>query len=143
MPRWKNLQENLKALCAGRPAEATQIAAADKPALEQVTDHVWCTTHADSINWFVISESGKALVIDYGYAADRGLLAAEYSKPYRRRALLHSLDGLQQQLGIDRIDVALISHFHDDHVCGVPLLQRLVRHRVLGVGGLRRSAGLS
>jgi glyoxylase-like metal-dependent hydrolase (beta-lactamase superfamily II) len=32
---------------------------------------------------------------------------------------------LQRQFGIDRIDVALLSHFHDDHVCGVPVLQRL------------------
>jgi glyoxylase-like metal-dependent hydrolase (beta-lactamase superfamily II) len=119
------LQENLKTLCAGRPHEILQIAAADQLALERVTDHVWCTKHTESINWFVISDAGKALVIDYGYDAARGLLAAQYSKPYRRRALLHSLDALQQQFGIDRVDVALISHFHDDHVCGVPLLQRL------------------
>ena len=119
------LQDNLKALCAGRPLEAKQIAAADKPALAKVTDHVWCTTHTDSLNWFLISESGKALVIDYGYMSGRGMLAPEYSKPYRRRALLHSLDALKRHFGIDRVDVALISHFHDDHVCGVPLLQRL------------------
>jgi glyoxylase-like metal-dependent hydrolase (beta-lactamase superfamily II) len=119
------LQENLTALCAGRPEEAGQIAAANGPALLRVTDHVWRTTQTESINWFVISDSGKALVIDYGYAAGRGLLSAQYSKPYRRRALLHSLDALRQQFGIARIDVALISHFHDDHVCGVPLLQRL------------------
>jgi len=119
------LQDNLQALCAGRPTEARQIAAAASPALQKVTDHVWCTTHTESINWFVISDSGKVLVIDYGYAAGRGVLAAEYAKPYRRRALLHSLDALQQHFATDRIDVALISHFHDDHVCGVPLLQRL------------------
>jgi glyoxylase-like metal-dependent hydrolase (beta-lactamase superfamily II) len=119
------LQDNLTALCAGRPEEARQIAQAAAPALERVTDHVWCTTHTESINWFLISDAGKVLVIDYGYDAGRGLLAAQYSKPYRRRALLHSLDALQKQFGIERIDVALISHFHDDHVCGVPLLQRL------------------
>ena len=119
------LQENLELLCAGRPEEAMRIAAAKEPRLAKVTDHVWCTTHAESINWFVISDAGKALVIDYGYDERRGVLAAHYAKPYRRRALLHSLDALHQQFGIDRVDVALISHFHDDHVCGVPLLQRL------------------
>lgn len=119
------LQDNLKALCAGRPLEAKQIAAADSPVLEKVTDHVWCTTHTDSLNWFLISESGKALVLDYGYMSGRGMLTPEYSKPYRRRALLHSLDALKSIFGIDRVDVALISHFHDDHICGVPLLQRL------------------
>jgi len=35
------------------------------------------------------------------------------------------LEALKAQFGIDRIDVALISHFHDDHVCGIPTLQRL------------------
>ena len=119
------LQDNLKALCAGRPEETRQIAAAAGPALVKVTDHVWATAHTESINWFLISDSGKALVMDYGYMSDRGMLSAEYSKPYRRRALLHSIEALKQQFGIDRIDVALISHFHDDHVCGVPLLQRL------------------
>ena len=78
-----------------------------------------------SVNYFVVSESGKILAIDYGYHEVRGLLSAGYSKPYRRRALLHSLDALKHTVGIDRVDVALISHFHDDHVCGVPLLQRL------------------
>jgi glyoxylase-like metal-dependent hydrolase (beta-lactamase superfamily II) len=119
------LQDNLKLLCAGRQQEAAQIAASDQPALVKVTDHVWRTAESESINWFVISDSGQALVIDYGYASLRGVLGAQYAKPYRRRGLLHSLDALQEQLGIDRVDVALISHFHDDHVCGVPLLQRL------------------
>ena len=31
----------------------------------------------------------------------------------------------ERQFGIDRIDVALIGHFHDDHVAGVPMLRRL------------------
>jgi glyoxylase-like metal-dependent hydrolase (beta-lactamase superfamily II) len=119
------LQDNLTSLCAGRPDEARQIAAADKPMLEQITPHVWRTTQTSSVNTFVISQSGKALAIDYGYHEARGLLAANYSKPYRRRALLHSLDALRTAAGIEAIDVVLISHFHDDHVCGVPLLQRL------------------
>ncbi|MBA3948151.1 MAG: MBL fold metallo-hydrolase, partial [Herpetosiphonaceae bacterium] len=119
------LQDSLRALCAGRPGEAQAIAALEDAPLVQVTDHVWQATESQSINWFVISESGKALVIDYGYHDRRGLLAAGYSKPYRRRALLHSIDALREQFGIDRVDVALISHFHDDHVSGVPLLQRI------------------
>jgi glyoxylase-like metal-dependent hydrolase (beta-lactamase superfamily II) len=119
------LQDNLTALCAGRPDEARQIAAADAPMLEQITPHVWRTTQTSSVNTFVISQSGKALAIDYGYHEARGLLAANYSKPYRRRALLHSLDALRAATGIVKVDVVLISHFHDDHVCGVPMLQRL------------------
>ena len=92
--------------------------------LEKVTDHVWRSRHSVSFNWFLISESGKAMVIDYGYRLAT-FAWPNYPKSYTRRALLHGLDGLKKQFGIDRVDVALISHFHDDHVCGVPVLQRL------------------
>jgi glyoxylase-like metal-dependent hydrolase (beta-lactamase superfamily II) len=118
------LQESLVFLCKGRPGEAAAIANLEEKPLERVTDHVWMSTQSVSINWFVLSESGKALVIDYGYST-RGALLPGYPTPQRRRALLHSLTALKQQFGIDRIDVALISHFHDDHVCGVPVLQRV------------------
>lgn len=119
------LQDSLRALCAGRPDEARYIANMDRDPLEQVTEHVWKSTQTEAFGWFVISDSGKALAIDYGYHDARGVLWQGYSKPYRRRALLHSLAGLKQRFGIERIDTVLISHFHDDHVCGVPLLQRL------------------
>lgn len=119
------LEESLKVLCDGRPDERAAISAIDTPVLQRVSEHVWRATQSQSYNWFVVSRSGKVLAIDYGYHNARGLLVAEYSKPYRRRALLHSLDALKAETGADKIDVALISHFHDDHVCGVPLLQRL------------------
>lgn len=119
------LQQHLTLLCAGRPDESAALRNLEQDPIEQVTDHVWMTTHTESRNWFVISKSGKALVIDYGYHSARGILAPGYSKPYRRRALVHSLEALKRHTGIEQIDVALISHFHDDHVCGVPLLQRL------------------
>ncbi|HZP81848.1 MAG TPA: MBL fold metallo-hydrolase [Chthonomonadaceae bacterium] len=118
------LQASLEFLCKDRPGESAAIAdLAEKP-LEKVTDHVWMAPQSVSINWFVLSESGKALVLDYGYST-RGVMLQGYPTPQRRRALLHSVGALKQQFGIDRIDVALISHFHDDHVCGVPVLQRV------------------
>jgi glyoxylase-like metal-dependent hydrolase (beta-lactamase superfamily II) len=119
------LQDSLLRLCKDRPLETRQSSKAAQPALIQVTEHVWMTAQTESRNFFLVSKTGKALVIDYGYHEARGLLAPGYSKPYRRRPLLHSLDALKRETGIERIDVALISHFHDDHVCGVPLLQRL------------------
>jgi glyoxylase-like metal-dependent hydrolase (beta-lactamase superfamily II) len=35
------------------------------------------------------------------------------------------LNGLKKRFGTDRIDTVLGSHFHDDHVNGIPMLQRL------------------
>lgn len=118
------LQASMKTLCAGRQWELGQINAESRQPT-QITEHVWMAAGTSSINWFILSKSGKALVLDYGYHERHGVLNANYAKPYRRRAVLHSMRWLKQQFGIDRIDVALISHFHDDHVCGVPLLQRL------------------
>ena len=48
-----------------------------------------------------------------------------YPYPARRRALLHSMEGLKELAGVECIDVVLVSHFHDDHVCGIPVLQRV------------------
>ncbi len=116
------LEKNLRALLApyryGEPGPPGR--------LDKVTDHVFLDTDSGSNNWFVISDSGKALVIDYGYySSPFGSAFPGYSSPPNRRPLLHGLEALERQFGIDRIDVALISHFHDDHVCGLPLLQRL------------------
>ena len=45
--------------------------------------------------------------------------------PHRRRALAHTLELLRERAGLRRVDVVIPSHYHDDHVAGVALLQRL------------------
>ena len=117
------LKNNLRRLCDGRPDERTAIEQVHADPLKKITNHVWHTTQTESWNWFVISESGKALVIDYGYPM-HCVSYPMYSTTGRRRALLHSLEALKDRFGIDRIDTVLVSHFHDDHVCGIPVLQR-------------------
>ncbi|HLY64318.1 MAG TPA: MBL fold metallo-hydrolase, partial [Chloroflexota bacterium] len=117
------LEENLQRLVAVRGHDLEAIT---RPLpLQRVTDHVWLDPRSVANTWYLISESGKALAIDYGYNTITCGSWPGYPKPERRRALLHGLDGLKQQLGIDRVDVVLVSHFHDDHVCGIPVLQRL------------------
>jgi glyoxylase-like metal-dependent hydrolase (beta-lactamase superfamily II) len=39
--------------------------------------------------------------------------------------MLHGLTGLRRRFGIDRVHAVLVTHFHDDHINGIPLLQRL------------------
>jgi glyoxylase-like metal-dependent hydrolase (beta-lactamase superfamily II) len=118
------LQQSLKILGAGRPELTASWDEKAEDSIRQVSEHVWQSTAAGSISSFLVSRSGKVLAIDYGYnVRDFVLLFAD--KPERKRALLHSLKGLKKHCGIDRIDTVLVSHFHDDHVCGIPLLQRL------------------
>ncbi|SDB06770.1 MBL fold metallo-hydrolase [Bauldia litoralis] len=129
------LETSLEALCAGRPLERKLLPLIGEDTLERVTDHVWVEPLAEASSWYLISDGGKALAIDYGYKGGFGLRPVPtgeknwqwpaYSYRARRRVLLHGLPALKRQFGIDRIDVALIGHFHDDHVAGVPLLQRI------------------
>lgn len=95
-----------------------------EPELTKVTDHVYVSTHSNARSWFLIGESGKVMAIDYGYDFLR-LAMPQYARPAQRRALLHGIAGLKDICGADRLDVVLVSHFHDDHVAGIPLLQRL------------------
>lgn len=118
------LQENLRHLVSVRPGMVGQMDSLNSEPLLRVTDHVWLDRHSMANTWYVISDSGKALAIDYGYHS-ASCAWSGYSRPARRRALLHGLEGLKAQFGIDRIDVVLVSHFHDDHVSGIPVLQRL------------------
>jgi len=130
-----SLQESLQRLCAGRPDESALINLIGDDRLQRVTDHIWMSTRSEALSWYLISESGKALVIDYGYRGAFGPYPRVGGGKFwhwpasgnraRRRVLMHGIEPLQRQFGIDRIDVALISHFHDDHVAGVPMLQRV------------------
>jgi glyoxylase-like metal-dependent hydrolase (beta-lactamase superfamily II) len=129
------LRQNLLKLLAVReptgvgdtsPENAQQLAVRlENDSLVRVTDHVWLDPLSVANTWFVISDSGKAIAIDYGYHRAQCDAGLGYPKLERRRALLHGLDALKRQFGIDRLDAVLTSHYHDDHVCGIPLLQRL------------------
>jgi glyoxylase-like metal-dependent hydrolase (beta-lactamase superfamily II) len=119
------LQTNLKHLTSPRFGFEENYKRLETPALQQVTEHVWQDMHSVANTWYLVSKSGKVMAIDYGYHLATCMAWSGYPKPERRRSLLHGLEELQQTLGIDRIDVVLVSHFHDDHVCGIPTLQRV------------------
>jgi glyoxylase-like metal-dependent hydrolase (beta-lactamase superfamily II) len=101
----------------------------DGPDIEQISDHLYSSTQADSKSWFLISSGGKVMAIDYGYYMG----ALNWDVPGRahtRRMLLHSLDGLQQVTGKRGIDVVVPTHLHDDHAGAVTLLNRVFGTKV-------------
>jgi glyoxylase-like metal-dependent hydrolase (beta-lactamase superfamily II) len=90
---------------------------------EAITPHLlW--HRASMANTYVLrSESGKALLIDFGYDFITGIAAGQDRAA--KRPWLYTLPALKAQFGIEKIDVVVPTHYHDDHVAGFNLLRRV------------------
>lgn len=123
-PALRKLDVHLRAALAPRPDTRESVEAATNDVLDRVTEHVYQSRYGEASTYFLISENGKALAIDYGY---RGVIGhgGGYPFPRNRRPLLHGVEALKRDHGIEGIDAVLVTHFHDDHVNGIPMLQRL------------------
>jgi len=91
-----------------------------------VTPHLICAHQTTSTFYAVISESGKALFVDYGSASGNFFSGFNNSAPVldRMRFVEHTIPELKARYGLKSIDVALPSHMHDDHLNGFPYLVR-------------------
>jgi glyoxylase-like metal-dependent hydrolase (beta-lactamase superfamily II) len=87
-----------------------------------VTDHLLLNKTSESHSYVLLSETGAALVIDYGYDMITGLPPADGNRD-SRRPWLASLPALRRNYGVTRIEAALVTHYHDDHVAGMNLLR--------------------
>lgn len=123
------LRANLLKLDDIQPGIKDQFQDPEDDDIEEVLPHLYRSTYANCQTHFIISDSGKVLTIDYGY---NNLAYASPQKQHlsNRRPFLHGINGLKKHVGADRIDTALISHFHDDHVNGIPMLQRVFGTKV-------------
>ncbi len=92
----------------------------EKPYLP-VTPHLLLNRTSLANSYVLLSKSGKALVIDYGYDFMIGL--APGADRASRRPWLYSLPALKRDYGVTAIDAALPTHYHDDHVAGLNLLR--------------------
>jgi glyoxylase-like metal-dependent hydrolase (beta-lactamase superfamily II) len=72
-------------------------------------------------SYVLLSQSGKALMIDFGYDFMTGIPAG--SDRASRRPWLYTLPTLKKQFGVKKIDVVIPTHYHDDHVAGFNLLR--------------------
>jgi glyoxylase-like metal-dependent hydrolase (beta-lactamase superfamily II) len=92
-----------------------------------VTPHLVASYDTCSASYALISDSGKALFVDYGSASSSffGSLANTSSVRDRMGFVEHTIPQLKAQYGLKSIDVIMPSHMHDDHVNGFP---HLVRH---------------
>jgi glyoxylase-like metal-dependent hydrolase (beta-lactamase superfamily II) len=75
----------------------------------------------------IVSDSGKALFIDYGSASNThfNTFMNATATMDRIRFVEHSIARLKREYGVKSVDVAMPSHMHDDHLNGFP---HLIRH---------------
>lgn len=128
------LQGRLRDLSRIQPLLGPRFQKEDEDDLVEVLPHLLYSKYANGRSHFVISDTGKILALDYGYST--GYVLPTVSHRSNRRPLLHSLRGLAQRFPGTTIDTVLITHHHDDHVGGIPLLQRLYGTRAWAAEGM-------
>ena len=75
--------------------------------------------------YVVLSDSGKALFVDYGHAFWPHMhIGPDHDGFESMRFVEHHLDELREDYGVTSFDLVVPTHIHDDHTCGIPYLQR-------------------
>jgi glyoxylase-like metal-dependent hydrolase (beta-lactamase superfamily II) len=88
-----------------------------------VTPHLLRNRTSFGACYALLSDSATALLLDWGYDYAPGL--AWGTEKTTRRPLLTSIDALRRDHGIERVEVVVPTHYHDDHVAGINLLRNI------------------
>ena len=94
----------------------------DDPFVE-LSPHLLMNHTSESRSYVLLSDSGTALLIDYGYDLSTGI--PQGGDRYTVRPWLPSLRALQRDYGIERVEVAVPTHYHDDHVAAFNLVREV------------------
>jgi glyoxylase-like metal-dependent hydrolase (beta-lactamase superfamily II) len=114
------LNDRLQALINLRSPEWQLAALRERPYLE-ISSHLLRNRTSVSNSYALLSDSGAALLIDFGYDFTTGLPAG--TDRSSRRPWLETIPALKREHGVERIEVAIPTHYHDDHVAGFNLLR--------------------
>jgi glyoxylase-like metal-dependent hydrolase (beta-lactamase superfamily II) len=87
----------------------------------RLTKHLLFNSSSLSYGYVLLSKTHEALFIDYGYDMTTGMPTG--TDRASRRPWLASLPALKEQFGVTKITAALPTHYHDDHIAGMPLLR--------------------
>ena len=92
-----------------------------------VSPHLIAHHLTTSSFYAILSNSGKAMFIDYGSASGTHFLNFERATATtdRIRFVEHNISDLKSRFGMKAVDVAMPSHMHDDHMNGFP---HLIKH---------------
>ena len=82
-----------------------------------VLPHLWANPHSVANCYALMADDGRALLLDYGFPSWDHMAAD-------MRFVEHSLDELKAVAGLRSVEVVIPSHYHDDHLAGLPWLQQ-------------------
>jgi glyoxylase-like metal-dependent hydrolase (beta-lactamase superfamily II) len=89
--------------------------AVDQPKTH-VLPHLWANPHSVANCYALLADDGRALLLDYGFPSWDHMAAD-------MRFVEHSLDDLKAVAGLRQVEAVIPSHYHDDHLAGLPWLQ--------------------
>ncbi len=93
-----------------------------------LTPHLLHNRTSHAFTYVLVSETGKALLFDFGYDFISGIPAG--TDRAARRPWLYTLDRLKRDHNVTSVDVVIPTHYHDDHVAGINLLRAVEGTRV-------------
>lgn len=96
---------------------------------ERISEHLLFNRTSMSDSYVLISDSGKALFLDFGYDFMAGVAAG--TDRSSRRPWLYTVKSLFEKYGVQTIDACIPTHYHDDHVAGFNLLRDTYGAKVL------------
>ncbi|KUM24280.1 hypothetical protein AU467_31190 [Mesorhizobium loti] len=111
---------------AGRNNPFPDTATIRESKLERISDHLlWAGPYTSSNFYVVLSGNGHAMLVDYGFASLGHVhWGPEHDSIQALRFVEHHLDQLREDYGVRHVELVVPTHIHDDHVSGIPFLQR-------------------
>ena len=88
----------------------------------RLSEHLLVSRSSGCSTYAVLDGTGSAVLIDAGYPDTS--LAAACQVGYAARFMGFGIARLMRDHQIKRIEAVLVTHYHDDHVIGVPYLQK-------------------
>lgn len=122
------LETRLRALSDSRADKPWDARGQWAHPFEELSPHLLRNTTSFATSYVLLSDTGNALLIDFGLDMIVNLPTGDDRSS--RRPWLPSLSVLRKDFGVDRVEVALPTHYHDDHVAGFNLLRDVEGTRV-------------
>src|SRR5215211_9272336 len=115
------LQQRLCALIDSRNDKPWDPSDWRERPFDVLSPHLLRHRNSFATTYVLLSDSGGAMFLDFGFDTILGSPVGDDRSS--RRPWLPSLRVLRRDFGVDRVEVATPTHYHDDHVAGFNLLR--------------------